>query len=119
MGESEVLRSLRLELGKRDDLVLWRNNVGLAWYRAGGGRPVHCARCGASIDLKETPVRYGLCVGSSDLIGVHAPTGRFVAVEAKFKTKLSSEQQRFLALVEARGGVAVEAHSSADVVRKL
>lgn len=120
MSESDVLRSLRLELGQRDDLVFWRNNVGLAWYRKGGGQPVRCIRCGSTFSLQETPVRYGLCIGSSDLIGIHMPSGRFVAVEGKFgKGKLSPEQARFLALVERSGGIGVEARQAQDVLVRL
>lgn len=43
-------------------LVLWRNNVGLA---VDGPRKI----------------RYGLAVGSSDLIGLLVPEGRFVALD--------------------------------------
>ncbi len=119
MSESDVLRDLRLSLGKRDDLILWRNNVGLAWYRKGGGHPVSCTRCGNVIKLNETPVHYGLCVGSSDLIGIQIGSGRLVAVEAKYKTKLTPEQERFLALVERSGGIAVEARNPEDVIERL
>ncbi len=120
MSESEFLRSLRLELGKRDDAVFWRNNVGLAWQRAGGGKPIICNRCSLVIDLKERPVHYGLAVGSSDLVGVHIPSGRFLAVEGKAgRGALTPEQKRFIELVRRCGGVALEARESDDVTRVL
>jgi len=31
---------------------------------------------------------FGLCVGSSDIVGVHKPTGRFMAMEVKTETGL-------------------------------
>lgn len=119
-GESALLRSLRLELGKRDDVVLWRNNVGLAWYRKGGGLPINCPRCSLSISLNETPVRYGLCVGSSDLIGIQIGSGRFIAGEAKAERgRLTPEQQRFLDLVNKIGGIGVELRSPQDLIVRL
>jgi hypothetical protein len=71
-------------------------------------------------------LRYGLCVGSSDLIGVlridrariisgpsthvallNQSIGRFVALECKRPgEQLTEEQERFLALVRCLGGFA-------------
>ena len=90
MTESTLLHDIRLALGREPDLVLWRNNVGVA-------PPTPRTR----------PVRYGLCTGSADLIGILAPTGRFVALEVKTATgRPSPEQIMFLALIRARGGFA-------------
>lgn len=120
MNESALLRSLRLELGKRDDVVLWRNNVGLAWYRKGGGQPIRCPRCSHTIALNETPVRYGLCNGSSDLIGLQLGTGRFIAGEAKAEGgRFTPEQARFLTLVNKMGGIGVELRDAQDLIVRL
>jgi hypothetical protein len=66
--------------------VLWRNNTGVAEHR--GAR-----------------VRYGLAVGSADLIG--CLDGRFVALEVKAATgRASPEQRQWLDLVRRNGGFA-------------
>lgn len=83
---------------------LWRNNVGRA----------------ETVDGRF--IQYGLCVGSSDLIGLQSVTitpdmvGRqvavFVAVEVKSPGKKAKpEQQRFIDAVNRMGGMAGVAHS--------
>jgi len=79
--------------------VVWRNNVGMLQDQTG------------------RPIRYGLCVGSADLIGI-APDGRFLAVEVKTATGRTTEaQDRFIAAVLRRGGRAGVARSASDAVR--
>lgn len=79
--------------------LVWRQNTGA--YRDPDGRLV----------------RYGLCVGSSDIIGV-APDGRFLAIEVKTKTGRATEaQQRFIAAVIAKGGRAGIARSPEEAVK--
>lgn len=64
------------------------------------------------------PQRFGLCRGSSDLIGIHR--GRFVAIEVKSATgRATREQIAFLGMVRALGGIAVLARSVDDVARAL
>lgn len=86
--ETRAKREIRLaasDLG----CVLWSNAGGVANLRNG------------------RKLRYGLGVGSADLIGI-APDGRFLAVEMKSATgKATPEQRQFLALVARRGGVAI------------
>lgn len=49
---------------------------------------------------------FGLVTGAADLIGLVAPTGRFLALEVKSKTgRASKEQIQFLSLVNRMGGV--------------
>jgi hypothetical protein len=86
MTESQLLDAIRLAVGQDPTrCVLWRNNTGVALQGT-------------------TRVRYGLCVGSSDLIGI--ANGRFVALEVKTEQgRVSREQAQFLALVNARGGI--------------
>jgi hypothetical protein len=68
-------------------LVLWRNSTGVADTASGSKQ------------------RFGLCKGSSDLIGIL--DGRFVAIEIKSETgKLRPEQVLFLDLVRKFGGFA-------------
>ncbi len=98
MSEQELQQRIRLELG-RGPVRLWRNNVG------------------ALRDQRGRLVSYGLCPGSSDLIGLRrlrvAPEhlgqelAVFCALEIKSQRgRPTAEQQRFLALVQALGGLA-------------
>jgi hypothetical protein len=96
--ESSVQHAIRLHLGQKDDLVIWRNNTG-QWKDENGNY-----------------IRYGLCPGSSDLIGLLTPSGRFFALEIKSpggKTdKTRAEQQRlFRDLINSKGGYAAVASS--------
>lgn len=85
MRENLVSPAVRLVFGQADGFVLWLNPVGFD---------------------HEKKIRYGLQVGSSDLIGM-APGGLFLAVETKGTyTKTTDEQLRYLQLVYDRGGVA-------------
>ncbi len=107
MTETALLSRLLLRasaLGMR----LFRNNVGL--LRDANGRPV----------------RYGLCVGSSDLIGwtpytvkpedVGRTLALFTAIEAKIGRNQPTEAQgHFLDVVRAAGGVAIVARQESDV----
>lgn len=62
-------------------------------------------------------VRYGLCKGSADVIGI-APGGRFLAVEVKTpRGRVTEAQERFLAAVRRAGGVAGVARSVDDALR--
>lgn len=96
MQEREIQHNIRLALGTDPRVVLWRNSVGVAET---GGR-------------KQ---RFGLAVGSSDLIGVLRPSGRFIAMEIKTMIgRLSPEQQQYLQLIRQAGGFACVVRSVAD-----
>lgn len=95
---------------------------------------LRCSQLGARIfrnnvgrlrDANGRVVTYGLCVGSSDLIGylpvvitsdmVGQTIARFVAIECKSPTgRLRPEQERFLAVVQGHGGLACVARSVED-----
>ena len=78
--------------------TVWRNNVG------------------ALQDKTGRLVRYGLCVGSSDIIGI-CPDGRFLAVEVKTSTgQVRPDQVRFLDAVRAKGGRAGVARCADDAL---
>lgn len=95
--ESLILNQCLLALSKAG-AVAWRNDTGA--YRTPDGRLV----------------RYGLCKGSADIIGI-APDGRFLAVECKTSTaRTTAEQDNFLAAVRAAGGRAGVARSSDQAV---
>jgi hypothetical protein len=100
MKESDIQRLIMLALSEAGCLV-FRNNVGTLKNAAG------------------IPIRFGLCVGSSDLIGI-APGGRFLAVEIKTsKGRATTEQLRFIEAVRARGGIAGIARSPAEALALL
>lgn len=104
------MRALQIAASRRGSRLL-RNNVGML---PDPKRP-------------GCMVRYGLCVGSSDLIGwtplVVTPemAGRKIAVFSAVEVKTvagraTSDQRAFLAAVERDGGIAILARSESDLV---
>ncbi len=92
-AHSALVREIRLELGQ-GDLILWPNNNGVATFENGA------------------KVKYGLVKGASDLVGLLAPSGRFVALEVKTGDAVTTpEQALFLALVRRCGGFGAVVHS--------
>ena len=111
MSEQELQQRIRLELG-RGPVRLWRNNVG------------------ALRDERGRLVTYGLCKGSSDLIGLRQvligpehlgqTLAVFSAIEVKApKGRLREEQRSFLELVERFGGYSGVATSVEEAARVL
>lgn len=109
MSESSLMRSIQLCLSSLGVRVL-RNNVGMLE------------------DKQGTKVRYGLCVGSSDLIGWYPVTitpemvGKkiaiFTAVEVKTPTgRLTKEQVNFLDAIKSAGGIAFVSRSVEEAER--
>lgn len=99
MKETNIIQTIRL--GCADIAVLMRNNVG------------------ALTDKTGRLVRYGLCVGSSDLIGWRKSDGRFVAIEVKMPGKKPKpEQVTFIDNVAKSGGLSGVA-TNADEARKI
>ncbi|MCH9714765.1 MAG: VRR-NUC domain-containing protein [Cyanobacteria bacterium] len=112
MSEQELQQRIRLQLGS-SPVRLWRNNVG------------------ALRDERGRLVTYGLCKGSSDLIGLRQvligpehlgqTLAVFSAIEVKApKGRLREEQRSFLELVErfgGYGGVATSVEEAARVLR--
>lgn len=103
--EQRIQNEIRLALG-RGITRLWRNNTG------------------ALKDATGRLVRYGLCSGSSDLIGLRTITvtpdmvgqqlAVFTAIEVKDRARPTDEQQAFLAMVQQLGGFAGIARSVED-----
>ncbi len=104
MLESEVQNKIRLKLSKLG-FILFRNNVG-AWKHPSGRW-----------------IKYGLCEGSSDLIGwrpvlitqdlVGNKIAQFVEFETKRpeKSRVSVQQSHFVNVVQKSGGVGMIADS--------
>ena len=108
MTEKHLQQLILKTIGCLPEFRLFRNNVGML------------------LDINGTPVKYGLCVGSSDIIGLKAVTiteemvgqqiAQFVSIEVKSeKGKLSPAQENWLQMVEAMGGVAVVIKSITEI----
>lgn len=83
--------------------TVWRNNVGA--FKAESGQWV----------------KYGVGMkGGSDLIGMQAGTGKFIALEVKTKKgRASKEQLNFIAHVNRVGGIAGVVRSPAEALELL
>jgi hypothetical protein len=102
-SEHEIQQRIRLACG-RGPVRLWRNNTG------------------ALVDQQGRFVRFGLCKGSSDLIGLRSleitpelvgqRIAQFVALEIKSNSGVVSPEQRaFLQAVQDLGGLAAVCRS--------
>jgi VRR-NUC domain. len=114
MKEKTVERNLILEASKIG-MTLFKNEVGFA------------------ITQNGFPVHYGLCKGSSDLIGwrsveitedmIGKRIAQFCAVEVKKdkhgKYRATSEQQNFINAVKKAGGFGVVADCKEDLKNDL
>lgn len=109
MNEQYILQQIRLEMSKRG-VKLFRNQTG------------------AFTDKDGRLVRFGLCVGGSDLIGwtpvtvtadmVGKRLAVFTAIEVKTpKGKTSPEQTNFIDRVKIDGGIAGVARSAEDATQ--
>jgi hypothetical protein len=100
MSEKQIMQEVQLALANIG-IRLFRNNVGMLEDRNG------------------QKVKYGLCKGSSDLIGWEIKRGRFVAVEVKTpEGRATPEQVAFIEAVNNAGGIAFIARSPEDAVHK-
>lgn len=113
MKEQQIQTRWLLNISRRPDVRMFRNNVGTGWQ----GQVVS-KELGAIVLQNARPLHAGLCVGSSDLIGwktititpdmVGQQVAVFVAAEVKTATgRLTGEQQNFLNKVRDAGGLAV------------
>jgi hypothetical protein len=128
--ETVLQQEIRLALGRYPDLTLWRNSTGAA--SPINPRDLHklaaliksgsvsgALSCLGDM-LKRPMIKYGLCVGSADLIGILAPHGRLVALEVKTETgRPSTEQSQFIALVQRRGGFGCIVRSVPEAIEAI
>jgi hypothetical protein len=105
--ETVIQQNIRLALGKLPSVRMFRNNVGQAITQDG------------------RPIQFGLCKGSSDLIGwksitvtpemVGQKVAVFTAIECKAGRNKPTQQQRaFISRVLTDGGIAGVAYSVED-----
>jgi len=130
MKESSRQAAIRLALASRGDNVFWRNSVGRATYYKDGKTCPKCKK--PTLGARTWTVPYGLCPGSSDLIGLvniesmAVPVAVFVGLEVKNAKGTESENQiKYRNLVNDRGGVVEvvrtpeEANDAIDRIRRL
>lgn len=134
--EANIQRLIMLEASRRG-LTLWRNNTGQAWQ--GTGKPLNLNgawvtlaygrrfKVERGILLREPrPVRFGLCEGSSDLIGLRKVTitpemvgqtlAVFTAIEVKAaRGRATGRQKAFTKFVQDAGGIGLIARSADDL----
>lgn len=100
MKELDIQKMVMFEVSRLGHTV-FRNNVGVLK------------------DHRGIPIKFGLCVGSSDLIG-WTKTGKFLAIEVKTpKGRVSQDQQNFIDVVNKAGGIAFVARHPDDVINFL
>jgi hypothetical protein len=103
--ESTLQRDIRLCLGQKDDLIVWRNNVGAMPNEQ--GQYVHFGVGGE---------------GASDLLGIIVGPGRWFCVEIKTPRGRTNKRRRalqaaFRNLINKAGGYAVEVRSVEEADR--
>ena len=96
-NEAYVQNKIRLAVGS-GNVRLFRNNTG------------------ALMDQQGRLVKFGLCMGSSDLIGfktititpdmVGSKIAVFSAIEVKDKGKATDDQKKFINIIKKAGGLA-------------
>lgn len=107
MSETALQNKIRLAVGKLKDTRIFRNNVGMI-----------------------NGVQFGLCVGSSDLIGfksviitpemVGKKIAIFTAIEVKTESgKVSERQTKFIDMVANFGGIGALVRSVDDAKKIL
>lgn len=111
--ETKLMRTIMVAISQAGHTV-WRNETGQFWT----GKPIH--KDGDTITLANPRmIPVGLCVGSSDLIGI-TRLGIFFAVEVKTKTgRISKQQQQFIDHINSTGGKAGVCRSVADALNLL
>ena len=132
MREAEIKHEIRLRLGSMPDVVLWNNSVGmkldadhtpvLRRLLAIHGTNEAVSLIGATLSDRVRRFPFGLCKGSSDLVGI-GPGGRFLGLEVKTATgKPTQLQLQFIELVNRMGGVGSivrSADEAEDVVGEM
>jgi hypothetical protein len=121
--EAQILKEILLTLGSRADMRVWRNNTGQLWT----GKIIRKVERAGTIKVEKGdilikrgyPVRFGL-PGSADILGVAAPSGRFIAVEVKAENGKQSKQQKVFAdMVKRMGGAYILARSKDEAMSEL
>lgn len=102
--EAVIQQQIREAIGSMDDVLLYRNTVGVARTASGGMQ------------------RFGLCVGSSDLVGILRIGSVGVALFLEVKKpggKQSDEQRMFEGVIDRFCGIYMVADSVESAVAQL
>lgn len=106
-SENEIMREILAALGAEPDLYLMRNQVGGA----------------ERFDVETNEVRherYGLAPGSSDLVAILAPSGRWFCLEVKTAIgRVDEEQTKWMALARKFGAFACVVRSVDEAIAAL
>jgi len=105
MAESEANIQRRIQLALSEaGCTVWRNETARAWV----GKYVGKTKEGHVILANARQLSFGLCTGSSDLIGIKPPHGQFIAPEVKRPKdgRTTKEQRTFIEAVNTAGGIA-------------
>jgi hypothetical protein len=129
-GEKNIQSRIMLALGGHPAVRIFRNNTGVAWMgearRISNRGPV-MLNPGDVVIRNARRVEFGLCKGSSDLIGWRNVTvtpemvgqriAQFLAVEVKTgKGRATPEQLNFLRVLAGDGGAAGVARSPEEAL---
>jgi len=101
MSETTIMFAVRQALANEPDVLIFRNNVGFD---------------------RERRVKYGLALGSSDLVGVLTVREVGVALFVEVKTpigRMSDDQKRFREVVLKRGAVHIIARDVDNTMAAL
>jgi hypothetical protein len=111
--ETKIQNLILMALSKAGCLV-FRNETAGAWV----GKVLH-KEAGQVTLTDARMIRFGLAVGSSDIVGI-APCGRFLAIEIKTsKGRATKEQLRFIEVVNKAGGISGIARSVEDALKLI
>lgn len=95
-----LVADVLLAIGSRPDVRVWKNATGVA-------------------KIDDRVIRFGL-KGSADIIGILAPSGRFLAIECKVgRDSQRPEQKNFQAMISLMGGLYILARSVDGVLVAL
>lgn len=126
--EGKLQRDIRVALGRHPSLYLMRNQVGKLFLPSKGqllqfGRAtVESLQRYFRVQFSEHPrnITYGLEVGSSDLVGILKPSGRWFCLEVKTPTgRVSPEQEKWMALMVKFGAYCAVVRSVEEAERAL
>jgi hypothetical protein len=95
-----LVADILLAIGSRPDVRVWKNATGVA-------------------KIDDRVIKFGL-KGSADILGILAPSGRFLAIECKVgRDTQSPYQKNFQLMIETMGGLYILARSVSDVKTAL
>ncbi len=134
MSESALSKKIAASISRTSNgkIITWRNNVGVGIAisaRGGAFTKVSTALIALAkkMGVHASLVKFGLCEGSSDRIGITPVTvtpemvgmtlGVFTAIEVKTAAgKVSEAQHNFIDQVRAAGGFATVARSADEAI---